>query len=164
MSVEERATFQSRMKAWRTANPEKVRDMAQRHKERHRADVLAANARRERARYQRNLEKERERSRIRVRAWKLANPERKRLYEYVRDHKVRANGGTLTVAQWMAIKEHYRDRCAYCGEKKPLTMDHVVPVIEGGKTDVSNIVPACRSCNSAKGRGEPKVPLRLALL
>jgi len=30
-------------------------------------------------------------------------------------------------------------------------MDHVVPLIRGGRHSVGNIIPACRSCNSSKG-------------
>ena len=29
-------------------------------------------------------------------------------------------------------------------------MDHVVPLIRGGKSTKGNIVPCCKSCNSAK--------------
>lgn len=43
--------------------------------------------------------------------------------------------------------------CYYCGKKfspKDLTMDHIVPVIRGGKSIKGNIVPACKECNSRK--------------
>jgi 5-methylcytosine-specific restriction endonuclease McrA len=43
--------------------------------------------------------------------------------------------------------------CQYCGERKPareLSYDHVVPRSAGGRTVWSNIVTACRSCNSRK--------------
>jgi 5-methylcytosine-specific restriction enzyme A len=43
--------------------------------------------------------------------------------------------------------------CYYCGRKFPageLTMDHLVPVIRGGRSVRSNIVPACKECNSKK--------------
>lgn len=44
-------------------------------------------------------------------------------------------------------------RCYYCNAKinpKELTMDHVVPLIRGGKSTKSNVVTACKECNSKK--------------
>ena len=43
--------------------------------------------------------------------------------------------------------------CVYCEKDVGilnLTIDHIVPLIEGGENTLSNIQPACRSCNSAK--------------
>ena len=43
--------------------------------------------------------------------------------------------------------------CYFCRRKFPpkeLTMDHIVPLIRGGKSEKSNIVPACKGCNSRK--------------
>lgn len=43
--------------------------------------------------------------------------------------------------------------CYYCGRKYPpseLTMDHLVPLIRGGKTIKSNLVTACKECNNKK--------------
>ncbi len=44
----------------------------------------------------------------------------------------------------------YQPFCVYCGIENPNTVDHVVPVSAGGVTDLSNLVPACGRCNSAK--------------
>lgn len=43
--------------------------------------------------------------------------------------------------------------CHYCGGRvgpRGLTMDHVVPLIRGGKSARGNVVPACKACNSKK--------------
>lgn len=50
-----------------------------------------------------------------------------------------------------------RDRhaCQYCGSKKHLTLDHVVPRSRGGKHTWENVVVACASCNSRKGSRTP---------
>jgi 5-methylcytosine-specific restriction endonuclease McrA len=43
--------------------------------------------------------------------------------------------------------------CHYCGNKFPaasLTMDHVVPIIRGGKSTKGNVVAACKECNNKK--------------
>lgn len=57
---------------------------------------------------------------------------------------------TLTGEEWTAIKKQFKQRCVYCGEIKPLTMDHIIPLCKGGTHTKNNIVPACRPCNSAK--------------
>jgi len=44
-------------------------------------------------------------------------------------------------------------RCYYCGKEfSPieLSMDHIVPLIRGGKSVKGNVVPACKDCNSRK--------------
>jgi 5-methylcytosine-specific restriction enzyme A len=43
--------------------------------------------------------------------------------------------------------------CHYCGRQvgaKALTMDHIVPLIRGGRSVRGNTVPACKDCNSKK--------------
>lgn len=43
--------------------------------------------------------------------------------------------------------------CHYCRRHvgtKGLTMDHVVPLIRGGRSVRGNTVPACKDCNSKK--------------
>ncbi len=43
--------------------------------------------------------------------------------------------------------------CHYCRRKfrpEDLTMDHIVPVARGGKSNRGNVVPCCKECNSRK--------------
>lgn len=43
--------------------------------------------------------------------------------------------------------------CHYCGGHfgvKGLTLDHVVPLVRGGKSTRGNCVPACKECNTRK--------------
>ena len=50
-------------------------------------------------------------------------------------------------------------RCQFCGEKKAqrlLTYDHVLPFSRGGKTEWTNIVTACGSCNRRKANRTPE--------
>jgi 5-methylcytosine-specific restriction endonuclease McrA len=69
----------------------------------------------------------------------------------------RSNAGIFTRAEWQALQDHYRHRCYYCAKKvTKLTMDHIMPLSQGGKHSFMNIVPACRSCNSRKGIRPPK--------
>ena len=55
--------------------------------------------------------------------------------------------------------------CMYCGahpRDNKLTRDHVIPMSRGGRDRWSNVVTACRSCNTRKGNRSPeeaKMPL-----
>ncbi len=43
--------------------------------------------------------------------------------------------------------------CHYCGQQIPpkeLTLDHIVPLVRGGRSTKGNCVPACKECNSKK--------------
>ncbi|MDP5120969.1 MAG: HNH endonuclease [Spirosomaceae bacterium] len=46
--------------------------------------------------------------------------------------------------------------CCYCGSKKDLTLDHVMPKSRGGKTSWTNLATACRRCNTKKGNSTPE--------
>ena len=70
-------------------------------------------------------------------------------------HLLRGPGDDLTFEQWQEILVKYDHRCAYCGVPNPRTMDHVVSISKGGLHTHSNVVPACRSCNSSKGSKLP---------
>jgi len=46
-----------------------------------------------------------------------------------------------------------KGECYYCGRmvgRENLTMDHVVPLIRGGRSRKGNLVAACKECNSKK--------------
>ena len=43
--------------------------------------------------------------------------------------------------------------CHYCGTRNApgeLTLDHVVPLVRGGRSSRGNCVPACKECNTRK--------------
>jgi len=46
--------------------------------------------------------------------------------------------------------------CQYCGSKRHLTIDHVMPRSKGGKTSWTNLVTACNRCNVSKGDKTPE--------
>ena len=49
--------------------------------------------------------------------------------------------------------------CLYCGNQFPeaqLTRDHIEPISRGGQDVWSNVVAACRSCNTRKGGRRPE--------
>ena len=53
-------------------------------------------------------------------------------------------------------KIHLRDNftCYYCGEaptEKDIRLDHIIPYSKGGKSDIWNVITACKMCNARKG-------------
>ncbi|MCU4744788.1 HNH endonuclease [Natrialbaceae archaeon A-CW2] len=40
--------------------------------------------------------------------------------------------------------------CMYCGKESKTTFDHVIPMDNGGDSEMGNMVPVCPSCNSSK--------------
>ena len=65
----------------------------------------------------------------------------------------------LTPLQWVAIREAWGG-CAYCGKLELLQRDCVLPLSRGGRYTLTNIVPACRSCNASKSNDEVTAWLR----
>jgi 5-methylcytosine-specific restriction endonuclease McrA len=46
-----------------------------------------------------------------------------------------------------------RGICHFCGNSfspEQLTMDHIIPIIRGGKTTKSNVAVVCKECNNKK--------------
>jgi 5-methylcytosine-specific restriction endonuclease McrA len=53
--------------------------------------------------------------------------------------------------------------CQYCGTRKDLTIDHVIPRARNGTDTWTNLVTACKKCNAKKGNDTPEaanMPLR----
>jgi len=51
------------------------------------------------------------------------------------------------------------NRCQYCGTRfstRDLTLDHVVPRVQGGENSWTNLVCACVRCNARKGGRTPE--------
>ena len=46
-------------------------------------------------------------------------------------------------------------QCQYCGNRKDLSIDHIIPRSKGGKHIWNNVVIACVACNSRKGDKTP---------
>jgi len=78
------------------------------------------------------------------------------LREAKRRASKRASGRGVTAEEWRAILAAFGHHCAYCGAGGRMTMDHVVPLSRNGEHAPSNVVPACRSCNSRKNTKTPE--------
>ena len=69
----------------------------------------------------------------------------------------RSKARELRNSQWWKNRKS-QGLCAHCGGRfspRELTMDHLVPIIRGGKSTRGNVVPSCKRCNSAKRHGLP---------
>jgi hypothetical protein len=57
------------------------------------------------------------------------------------------------IDQHVAWKVFRRDGflCRYCGNERPLTVDHVVLWEQGGATVEDNLVSSCKNCNKLRG-------------
>ena len=90
----------------------------------------------------------------RGRKWLERNPERHlERCRRRRARKLRA-GGNFTAEQWLEMKKSYQHTCLRCGKTEPeiqLTVDHVIPLLKGGRHEEENIQPLCGSCNKSKG-------------
>ena len=59
----------------------------------------------------------------------------------------------LRKSNWWHNKINHQCVCYYCQiplDKNTATMDHVVPLAQGGRSTKGNIVAACRPCNMTK--------------
>jgi hypothetical protein len=65
----------------------------------------------------------------------------------------------LTDEQWHALMDAWAG-CAYCGGQDALQKDCMLPISVGGRYTLSNVVPACRSCNASKCNTEVTAWLR----
>jgi 5-methylcytosine-specific restriction endonuclease McrA len=64
----------------------------------------------------------------------------------------RAKARELRQSQWWKRKRA-NGICHYCGGKFPpkeLTMDHLLPLVRGGRSTKGNLVPSCKPCNTKK--------------
>jgi hypothetical protein len=56
----------------------------------------------------------------------------------------------ISVLQLRAKFNKFNNACAYCGSSVEIQIEHIKPIKKGGLHHISNIVPACRSCNYSK--------------
>lgn len=68
----------------------------------------------------------------------------------IRRAKLRSASGMFTLNQWLDRLFYHGNRCYYCHCEGTMTIDHRIPLSKGGTNWPSNLVPACKSCNSSK--------------
>jgi hypothetical protein len=60
-------------------------------------------------------------------------------------------GGWVTDRDWGRLVHRYRGLCAYCQLRPWEHVDHVFPLVRGGRHFIGNVLPACQFCNLSKG-------------
>lgn len=66
--------------------------------------------------------------------------------------KERARARKIRASQWWKRKRSL-GVCHYCQGHFPpaeLTMDHIIPIGRGGRSEKFNLVPCCKECNTQK--------------
>lgn len=94
-------------------------------------------------------------ARARRKRWSKKNKPRLSVLANVRRARKSGNGGSYTLEEWDALKREHGYKCLACGKQEPeiqLTADHVIPIIMGGSSFITNIQPLCGPCNSKKSR------------
>lgn len=150
-------------KAYKRANAEAVRQ--------YNHDYHAAHAEsiheRQRAYKQANAEKMRQSYRAyyaahveqysaHAKAYAAAHPQRGLVNQHRRRARIKGNGGSFTVQQLRELQHAQQGCCAYCERQTKLTIDHIIPIKQGGSNDISNICLACRRCNFSKHAKTPE--------
>ena len=84
------------------------------------------------------------------------NPEKIFNQNNKRRLKEESQGNGITKEQWLEMMEFFNWTCAYSGEyiggkgNKKRTIDHIVPLDNGGEHDIWNLVPMYKNYNSSK--------------
>jgi 5-methylcytosine-specific restriction protein A len=133
----------ARVRAQKAADPEKFREYFRKNYQakRDRVRVLGKVFREANKQRLANKSKEYQRRNLHIFA---ANGARRKA------RKMNAPGRGVTSQQWKAVLDASLGLCAYCNEKRPLTLDHIEPLASGGAHDIDNITAACRRCNCSK--------------
>lgn len=129
------------------ANPEQVRQQGLAYYTANRDHMLEKQ--------KRYREEQPEADRATHRKWKSANKDKVNAATHRRRNQVIENGGHWTAEEWQALKTEFEYHCLFCWRTEPeiaLTIDHIVPVSNGGSNDITNLQPMCKPCNSRKHR------------
>lgn len=87
----------------------------------------------------------------RIRQWTETHPDKVRTISHNRRARKHAAEGTHTVSDVQTQLKRQRSKCYYCGRKlTKYHVDHVVPLVRGGRNSPDNLVIACPRCNHAK--------------
>lgn len=116
-----------RSRKWAKENPQRRKEIALNWEKRHAGQCNAYNSK-----------------------WKREHPEVGRASVATRRARLAQSGGKFSGQEWLDLKRKHKHLCLCCGKRKLLQADHIIPVIKGGTSNISNIQPLCKTCNLKK--------------
>lgn len=129
-------------KEYRNNNIEKYRKIRKKYRDSHKEEIAAH--------LKIYRQDNREKRRILNKDWLSKNPGKAVAYSHKRRSLVLNAEGSYTIDEWNDLCNKYDNRCLCCGERKRLTVDHIIPLSIGGSNYIDNIQPLCLSCNQKK--------------
>ena len=57
--------------------------------------------------------------------------------------------GVFTISNKF-MKNLYNSPCVYCGASEEIEVDHLIPIVKGGRHSEGNLQPLCKACNNEK--------------
>jgi len=89
--------------------------------------------------------------------WKNKNPERVRVHNRNREAKKIDSEGSHTAADIQQLLVLQKSKCAVCRTSiaNGYHVDHVIPLISGGRNSKENLQLLCPTCNLSKGAKHP---------
>lgn len=123
---------------WRSKNADRAKELCRTYHHRHRTKRLKVMKRW----FKKN-------GAAAVARWRAKYPAKHKAVTQRRRARKKNAPGHFTAAEWQERCEQFGHKCAYCRKRRKLTVHHVKALAKGGSNYISNIVPACGSCNSS---------------
>jgi 5-methylcytosine-specific restriction endonuclease McrA len=157
-------------RAYREINPEARKLVERRSYEKHKAghvEKRRASCRAYREQHRERLvqacrgwyAENRERALENTRRWQADNPGKLKAIRAAGKQARRARqieaDGRFSAADIRALESRQNGKCACCGEKRKLAVDHIVPLAKGGSNWPNNLQLLCKPCNSSKSAKDP---------
>lgn len=74
----------------------------------------------------------------------------RRAVDHYRRARAAGSDTDYRAADWRLLRTWFGGVCLACGGT-PVTVDHVMPLSQGGSNTLRNLQPLCRRCNARKG-------------
>jgi 5-methylcytosine-specific restriction endonuclease McrA len=135
-------------KAYRACHKDQISEYLRQYRASHRAEIAEQKRRNRTEHKEERVEYDRR--------YRAAHPE----VGFNHHARRRALVGETKISKhdWITVMRHWKWCCAYCGQhltETTQTVDHIVPLSQGGPHSRWNLAPACRSCNSSKKERMP---------